>query len=171
MEIYVLSRPRFDLILKNHGITDETVENWPSSFFISILTTVSVPGGNFHKPVFKKPHPNVLTLTFDDVMEDSYQSVGLNPDGTPFLFQNGKAITLEQGEQLVNFIKENLNKKQAFIHCAAGISRSGAIGSFINEITGGTYEEFMHINPQVHENRVVLSMLKELYYEENTEKN
>jgi len=167
MEIYVLSRSKFDLLLKNHSITDETVETWPNSFFISILTTLPVPSGNFHKPFFNKTHSNVLTLTFDDVVTDTEQAVYLTGDpDEPTMIQTGKRITYEQGEELVNFIKENLNKKQAFIHCAAGISRSGAIGSFINDITGGTYEEFMKINPQVHENRIVLSMLKELYYAE-----
>ena len=69
----------------------------------------------------KKNHINVLNLEFDDVTED-----------TEFNGHLLKAMTEEQAQKCVDFIENNIGK-HIYIHCRAGISRSGAIAKFIVE--------------------------------------
>ena len=165
--IYVLSRHGFDDVMRKAQIDDSCVEK-VDAMFISILTSTAVPAGNFHEPVFKEPHPNVITLTFDDVMEDTTQSVGIDADGNPFIFKTGQCFTEDQADQLLDFFEANQDKYTAFIHCAAGISRSGAVGAFLSDIRNNSWELFKRINPKVHPNPHVLRTLKERYnYRQN----
>ena len=57
---------------------------------------------------------NILNVNFNDVGEGE-----------------DCAISSKQAKDIVNFIEDNKNKNSFFIHCGAGISRSGAIASII----------------------------------------
>ena len=61
---------------------------------------------------------NVLNIDFDDV------------DNFGVLKFRG-ALNDEVAKDIVNFIFKNENKNNFFIHCSAGISRSGAVASVI----------------------------------------
>ena len=121
-------------------------------------------------PIFdslsNKYNGNVKFIKLDiDSNRTISSKLGIMGVPTIILFKNGKAMSIEQGTEIVDFIMKHLDKKQVFIHCAAGISRSGAIGAFINQITGGFYEEFTRHNPQVHENMYILGLLRKIYNE------
>lgn len=62
---------------------------------------------------------NILRLRFDDVTED--------PDGTLILFDQTMA------GQIRDFIAKIDPEKDLFINCAAGVSRSGAVGDVLND--------------------------------------
>jgi predicted protein tyrosine phosphatase len=156
--------------MEENGIDDSNVGFVTDSFFISILSSRAVPASNFHLPVFKGNHQNVLTLTFDDVIGDNNQAVYLTGDpDKPTMIQTGRAITEDQAEELVNFIEKHKHKKVAFVHCAAGISRSGAVGAFISDLAGNKYEDFKRANPQIHENRHVKNLMNRIVYERGTD--
>jgi predicted protein tyrosine phosphatase len=67
-----------------------------------------------------------------------------------------------KAKKLYEFIKANKDKHMAIVHCAAGISRSGAVGTFIHNLYGTmTYEEFKRKNPQIQPNGHILRLLNE----------
>lgn len=59
-------------------------------------------------------------------------------------------------------IELNKDKQQFIVHCSAGISRSGAVGTFINDYFGLDYSTFRKTNPQVQPNPFVLRTLKSI---------
>ena len=68
-------------------------------------------------PPFSKEHltaKNLLVLFFDDVEE------GAN------------AMTAEQAEKIADFVLRPGDDRPIIVHCSAGISRSGAVGSVFN---------------------------------------
>ena len=63
--------------------------------------------------------PNILRLQFDDATE--------NPNGDLILFDYAMA------EKIKDFIQTIDTEKELFVNCAAGISRSGAVGDVLND--------------------------------------
>ena len=59
-------------------------------------------------------YDNVLNIEFSDTGEGDFEAMGI-----------------EQAHDIINFIKNNKDKNNFYIHCSAGISRSGAVASFI----------------------------------------
>jgi predicted protein tyrosine phosphatase len=55
-------------------------------------------------------------------------------------------------------------EKQIFIvHCGAGISRSGAVATFINDLYGNSYKEFFNDNRHIQPNFTILRRLRQEY--------
>ena len=100
---------------------------------------------------FMENHKNVLNLEFDDVEKD------IEVGGYSF-----KAITDEQAEAIVKFIIDNKGK-DFYIHCLAGISRSGAVGTFIFDFFKDDDTKFVS-RPKIRPNIEVLSKLKKNYW-------
>ena len=71
-----------------------------------------------------------------------------------------KAMTYEQALDLFDFIKSNIDKKTCLVHCHAGVSRSGAVGLFINEYLGQNEERFRVLHPNIAPNPHILSLLR-----------
>jgi len=154
MKINVVNKKLFDNLMKSNNITDLNVEQLKDSFFISITDTDKF--STSREPYFKENHENVINLSFDDCTEDGQPSP-TQPEGT-------KAFNKDQALVLYKFIKKHLEKEQCIVHCMAGISRSGAVGTFINDITRGDYREFKRMNPQIVPNQHVKSLLNRAYY-------
>ena len=135
--------------MKENNITNDNATSFNDIMFISILNSEDNSGH------FKYNQSNVLVLFFDDIITD------LNWDNDPN-YLGPIAFTEEQGKQLLEFIDLNKNKEQCIVHCSAGISRSGAVGTFINDYLGLDYKIFRQTNPQVQPNPLVLRTLKNL---------
>lgn len=153
MKINVLRKTKFESILKENNITNDNVETFDNIAFISILNTGDPSG------YFKTNHKNALVLFFDDITTDLNWDNDLDFFG-PVLF------TEEQAKQIIEFIDQHKDKDQFIIHCSAGISRSGAVGTFINDYLELDYKTFRQTNPQVQPNPFVLSTLKNLIYKQ-----
>lgn len=164
MNVYVYSRSAFDHLIARNFLEDSNVEGVKNTIFISILSSKALPHSVFHEPVFKEPHPNVLTVTFDDVIDEDGNAVFLNAWGQG-VKDKGTPITEDQAAEIVDFVLNHRDKEYAFVHCAAGISRSGAVGSFIADVNGVDYDTFKRMNPQIHENRHVKNLLNKIYRE------
>ena len=69
-------------------------------------------------------------------------------------------------EQIISFITEANKKSEKeilIVHCMAGISRSGAIGTFANDILKLDYNRFKKDNPIVRPNPFILRTLRNHY--------
>jgi len=159
MEINVLSKNVFDNLMHEHKINDQTVSNYDNVFFISINDTKS--SEYFEESWFRKNHDNVMVLYFDDVESENETSPTNSGKCTPF--------SNKMAKDLYMFIKNNLEKNQCIVHCMAGISRSGAVGSFICDLTRSNRQKFLRDNPQIHPNARVLIMLNKEERNSNNE--
>jgi predicted protein tyrosine phosphatase len=154
MKVYVLNKKKFDEIMSINGIDDSNVEDMKGKYFISINDTLSK-----ETPWFKRDHRNVLVMYFDDITED-----------TLVVKRNGKehcakGITEEQAEKIANFIKKiPEDAKMVVVHCAAGISRSGGVGSTIADYFRLNWKEFQNDNPHIHPNPRVRKFLADKLY-------
>ena len=152
IEVIVLAQADFDRHMEANNITRSNVGERDDVFFISINYT-----GDFIKiPYFVESGKNVCVLYFDDVDGDTG---GQNP------------MTEHQGRELIQFLLEQQvqGKTMCIVHCTAGISRSGAIGAFVNDLFGGSYASFVKRNPQIQPNAYVSALLNRLYREEYLE--
>jgi predicted protein tyrosine phosphatase len=95
-------------------------------------------------------------LFFDDVeVVDEIPITGSTETRT------AKAFTKKQAEELFDFIKKHKDKEVCIVHCTAGISRSGAVGQFINDYTGSDILWFKWQNRHISPNNLVLRLLRE----------
>lgn len=140
--------------MEEGGITDENVESKDAAF-IEIMGEQDL----FRMPChFKRNHPNVLRIFFDDVDEVIYPADLSGWGGIEPLIP----MTPEQGREIFNFIVANAGKAQFVVHCAAGISRSGAVAQFITEHFGGSFADFKKLNYWTHPNQRILNILRKL---------
>lgn len=136
------SKAIFEQILKHHSFANDTNVDQLSKHtcFICIHDTITN-----EEPYFKKDHPNVLNLWFDDVEFEISDLKG----------QKAVPMSPEQAQQILAFLNSNKNNgvKECMIHCTAGVSRSVAVRHFID----------MYFSSA---NRVVLNLLLNEYRKE-----
>lgn len=156
MKIIVLSRALFNEYLTRKGVTNENVEQQDKLFFISINNQ-----DDKTPSFFTSNKKNVLNITFADLEEDKELPI-LGENRT----ETFKAMTREQAAELYAFIKANKDKEAVFIHCTAGVARSGAVGVFINDFIGGNYHELMRNNPSIQPNPHVYRLLHDEWYKD-----
>jgi predicted protein tyrosine phosphatase len=157
MKVFITSKTAFDNLMKRKRITNENVESYKKTFFISINDSC----GTDEIPYFENKE-NVKVLFFDDVEKDlEVPIIGTNKVLT------AKAFTSVQARELLEFIERHKDKESCIVHCAAGISRSGAVGTFVNNFYGGDWFELKKQNPYIHPNGLVLRLLKDALAEKS----
>jgi len=152
-KIFILSKPQFNGIMKDHGIDDSNVEE---KILGTALISINDTMGDWSVSWFNEDHPSVLRLWFDDVETDLEVSP-TNP-------QTCSAFTGEQAKRVFDFIKENAHKN-FIVHCSAGISRSGAVGTFILDYLMGDKDHFKKTNPHIHPNGHISRLLNKLAWQ------
>jgi predicted protein tyrosine phosphatase len=143
MKIKVCSKQQFKEILCQNNITSSNVETLKDYIFIEINDSNKIS-------YFNKNLKNVLILYFDDIV---------------FKENNKKLFDIYQAKQIINFVKENINKENLIIRCEADVSRSGAVYLFINDMLKQDYYEFKNLNKQILSNNHVYTTLKKVYNE------
>jgi len=152
-KIFILSKPQFNQIMDSHGIDDSNVEEKAKDVaLISINDTM----GDWSVSWFDEDHQNVLRLWFDDV-ETDLQVSPTNP-------QKCRAFNEEQAQRIFDFIKAN-SERSFMVHCSAGISRSGAVGTFILDYLEGDKEHFKKMNSFIHPNGHISRLLNKLAWQ------
>ena len=165
--IYILPHSRFDNICESNVWNDNNVESLKDKAFISIICTDDVRKYYLEEDEdetshwFKENHDNVLNVEFDDCEE----IISLDNKYDKFAYP----ITQEQANDIYKFILDNMGK-DFYIHCRAGISRSGAVGRFIYDLDKAMNDnksnyEFEQIN-YVRPNITVKQKLMRAYYGE-----
>ena len=156
MKVIICNKREFNRFMEYNGITDDNVET-KDMMFISVNHAISnvdfVHDTSKVQSYFKRQHPNVHIMHFGDYGENYvYKFIHEGPTG---LFNEYKA------KKLYEFIKANKDKSIAIVHCAAGISRSGAVGTFIYDLYGHVdFTEFKRTNPRIQPNQHVLKLLR-----------
>jgi predicted protein tyrosine phosphatase len=88
-----------------------------------------------------------------------YKCIVLEDNDTP------SQETIRDIFKWIQFVKANTYTK-IYIHCDAGVSRSGAVAKFMQEYLHLDYEEFRRENPQIVPNIAILKALTKLAKEE-----
>jgi len=88
---------------------------------------------------------SVLSLVFTD-------STPNIADGASILF------TSAQARNILDYVSD-VSETPIYVHCAAGVSRSGAVGLFLCRYFGLSEQEFNKLNPHIMPNSYVLAVL------------
>jgi predicted protein tyrosine phosphatase len=148
-KIPILSKGGFKRVLEELSTSESNVEKLEDYVFISILNT-DVIGDNVG--YFKSNKSNVLILNFNDIEEDVEVSPGIF----------SRTISNNQSMEIIEFInrnKEIIINGKCVVHCSAGVSRSGAVGLFINNYFSFDEDLFRYFNSNIIPNKTVLDAL------------
>jgi predicted protein tyrosine phosphatase len=99
-------------------------------------------------------HPHLLNLTFCDIAPEDI------PEAQR---QRFPAMTLEDAGNVVSALRrwhEMRLRGNLIVQCHAGISRSGAVGAFANELLELSAEQFQKAHPWVEPHPYVLNLLR-----------
>lgn len=160
MEIYAMSKMRFDNKLKELGITEDNVEQHEDKCFICIShSSVSSKLHGYDDdadlmPAFSKNMKNVIRLFFDDIR---------------FSIFGYTMFTHEQAAEIIEFLEKMKGASELYIHCAMGQSRSVAVGEFAAEMFGQR-PEFINARIDRSPNTHVLKTLRDEYNRRNSDK-
>lgn len=157
MKIIATGRLPFNEYMKLKGVTQENISSIKEVAFISINNT-----NDNIEPYFPEDRANLKVMWFDDVSEDIYTPDLKNP-GELILV---KAMTEEQAAELYSFIKANRGKDSIIIHCTAGVSRSGAVATFINDYVSGDWQAFKQQNSSIQPNTHVYKLLEKTWQDD-----
>ena len=105
---------------------------------------ISIRDGGF--PLISPDADNFLNLQFDDADDEAHWSMCT-------LFNE------EMATQIKEFTDKNKDKRVFFVHCLMGISRSGAVGEWLNDYFGNDYFDFKRTNPHIIPNSLVKRIL------------
>lgn len=157
MKIRILSKTSFLSYITRLGVNRNNVESFYSLGFICINGTTK---SKYDAPILSDA-PNVLNLFFDDV-ETDIEITLLSPTKQHVC----KAFTPDQGILIIDFL-ESMKANgidELIIHCHAGVSRSGAVGTFAREYLELDLKEFRELNPNIYPNAKVLRELNNIIW-------
>ena len=147
MKIYVV--PKKDL--RSQYYSNKEWFDDPNKYFISIAGLAD--GCEYPCPFLTKDSTRVLHLLFDDVTESEIDNPSLR------LFHQ------EHADKILEFIKTIPDSEDTviYVNCAAGISRSGAVGYCLNVYFNMENEKeflfFREMNKQIQPNPMVKRIL------------
>jgi len=93
-----------------------------------------------------------LSLCFYDMTDSEHVS------------DDDKLFNWRQAKEIINFgdgINKGKDKSVLVIHCDGGISRSGAVSTFLNDYYGLNFRDFKKRNPKIKPNHYILRVLRE----------
>ena len=91
---------------------------------------------------------DTLSLCFADITAKHYEKILFNEN-------HAKAIV-----EFIKQIQDERDESVLIAHCHAGISRSGAVGTFVCDYARLDYQGFIDLNPYIMSNPHVLSLLR-----------
>jgi len=134
-------------------MNDENIEQFDRVALISISDTSGLWSGHY----FSFEHDNVINFDFDDVSNRLEKS--------PINKNECYPMTEDDEVKNFNFIKKH-SGRNFIIHCAAGISRSGAVGQFITDYLELDQMDFRQKNPNILPNGHISRLLNKLAWNE-----
>lgn len=97
---------------------------------------------------------NFLSLEFWDITDKDYGPIKEK-------FPQAELFHVDQAKKIIQFLERIKHQEDGtlIVHCTAGISRSGAVGTFACDYFGLNYLEFKRNNPYILPNPYVLRLL------------
>lgn len=132
----------------DRNFTNEKIQQFDYAAFISILDIDN------QEQKFDTTLENFLQVKMWDIEKD--------------LFENGTIKYEKPSEtelqKIVAFVNQHKDKKVFIVHCSAGISRSGAVATFIKDkfYEQVDKETFMQNNKNIQPNLYILKQLKNI---------
>ena len=145
MKIRAVSKKEFDRTMASQNINDDNVEELlTDTWLVSInpsdeVMRVAYANSPELQPLFKKDHPRVFRLFFDDVKVET-EIILIGGGGTVM----ARPMSEDQARDTFNYLGTVPKDATLLIHCTAGKSRSVAVAHFAAELAGqdpkGIYE-------------------------------
>jgi predicted protein tyrosine phosphatase len=113
--------------------------------------------------LFAEETDRILTFQFHDVDPAWFQG----PTWTDEARSKYRWMTPEEAKRCVEFIRRHHAKPEAcalYVNCMAGISRSGAVGTFAHRFAQTDREQFERTNPEIMPNGHILRLLMREWY-------
>lgn len=115
--------------------------------FISIID-------NLGSRIFDRDTPRVVTVVFDDVRPDTVAQIMGDRAYTVFDENHAHKII-----EFISALNENPDAETLYVNCGAGISRSGAVVTFVQQLYELDQERFATDNQGIIPNTWVLQTL------------
>ena len=151
MKITVLSRLDLHTLMTKHESNAEELF-WPFAYVVSMSRSDQLP-------LFPEEHFGLLRMTFDDIEFKDY---------TKELRKAGRILfNREHAKEIIDFLRNVcVDRNRTLIcQCSAGVSRSGAVGRFANELFDRDsldYKGFYENNPHIFPNGYIYNLLMEV---------
>ena len=113
--------------------------------------------------IFDEDTDRILTFQFHDVDPEWFQG----PTWTEEARSKYKSMTPEEATRCYEFIVRHHQKPEwcpLYVNCMAGISRSGAVGTFAHRLCQTDRDEFETRNPDLYPNGHILRLLMREWY-------
>lgn len=144
MKIFVM--PKF--------IFEESIEGIESSGKDTFYLSINNPDDEDKTPI-RPDSDNFLSTWIYDLHESTYDEVK---------DIHYPVASDEQIQEIYDFIIKNKDKENFVVHCAMGVSRSGAVGEFVQDLFGKIpYSDFKKLNPQIVPNIHIKKKLNEIH--------
>lgn len=150
MKVTVLSKAMFQKYVAD-GLIEKNKDK--KVFYLSINNPDDVD-----KTPFREDSKDFKSMWFYDIEESFiHHKSGITYD----------VITDNQLQEIYDYLIEHKDYDYFIVHCTAGVSRSGAVGAFANDLFGEVYQTFKSRNKSINPNSYISSKLKELFYKNN----
>lgn len=145
--VRVMSRLKFDEYVDEQGWNDRNI-GIQDVAVVEILDYTNL--ANNYNPVFTYFSDNVFLVRCDDV------------DGK---LDNNRPFTEDDAIELFGFIEKNIDKKRFIVHCAMGVSRSGAVGRFLFDyLKSKNYDVGFPEHNSISPNGLISRLLNNQYF-------
>ena len=145
VQCYIYPHKWFDGTMEQNGWNDRNIPD--DSAFISICSLPEIRRGYLEavkhetdEHWFKENHGNVLNIDFDDILEEKAET----EYGTAY------GMSDEDAAKVIEFIDNNREKQNWYIHCRSGKSRSVATGMFLKKYLKERYGIDVRVRSPVH---------------------
>jgi len=165
-EVKIYNRFNMDMFAKTGGL-NFPYHNRPW-YLISIYCDDDLLLTEENKSVFKEMGCRLsLPLSFWDITDKQAVKISEGKDKHSKRLQEGMTLfNTEQAKDVIGFIiscdQDDETDGVLIVHCDAGISRSGAVGTFAVDFLHLDYEKFTKINPCLRPNYYVLRVLRNM---------
>lgn len=153
-KIAIYNRFCMDMFAKTSG-QNLTHKRW---YLISIYGDDSCYVDGKEQVLFDLGCVKFCSLLFWDITDKMYGNIK-NKFPHAILFNDDHAKTIVS---FLEEIKKDDEDSDLVVHCSAGISRSGAVGTFACDYFGLDYNDFLRSNPYIMANQYVLSTLRKV---------
>ena len=122
---------------------------------------ISILDIDHFEPIFDRDKEDVVTFRFEDIDADQWKKAKIETEGHAI-------FSPVQADMMTDFIHtwhELPGQGLLLVNCIAGVSRSGAVVTFAQQVCGGAYNLFCTMNRGIVPNAFVGRLLREAWQE------